>query len=487
MGYRILDNHHFKKGKFITALNDSSMNFSFSTWSLERLPEYIWIGFILDYYGRNEGMKRVHKICTKLHEITESIVFPKLSGIFSLNDDEQSRFYQEILRIISNDVLAPLTLIYTCSIEPLFSQYFVSPQISLEDRLNIIMNILRKTSDPQSELSTDIRYIVILYFSLSNKLYLKNQEQVDLLAQYPMMEHNNPTMKHARPFIRACEVAMSDLDKDISLAYSSLFWEKISIMTECELFMIQFEEEGRDTDQYIQCLWDVYSYLNELFIKASPLDNKMLVLLGIATYSFKRIKEVSDHKLSNAIVGRSSVRVLIENYIMMKYLLKNEMSREEIWKEFQEYGIGQFKLIFERSKEQAPVREDSHVNYKYLDILVKEFKGEHFLDMDTRYFDKKSIREKAEIVDEKELYGLYYDYDSAFEHGLWGAIRESSLLKCSNPLHRYHCVPDINDEQNLKSVWPDCMMVMNKTITLLDEVYGIPDLLLRGVLDFEKE
>jgi hypothetical protein len=294
-------------------------------------------------------------------------------------------------------------------------------------------------------------------------------------------------MKCARPFIRACEGAMSDLDKDTNLVYPSLFWEKISKMTDCELFMIQFEEEKGDTGQYIQCLRDIYSYLNELFTKTSPLDNKMLVLLGIATYSFKRIKEVSDHKLSNTIVGRSSVRVLIENYIMAKYLLQNETSREDIWKEFQEYGIGQFKLIVERSKEQAPVRENSHVDYKYLDILVKDFKNEYFLDMDTRYFDKKSIREKAEIVDEKELYGLYYDYDSAFEHGLWGAIRESSLLRCNNPLHHYHCVPDINDEQNLKSVWPDCIMVMNRTIKLLDEIYGIPDLLLGGVLDFEKE
>lgn len=42
--------------------------------------------------------------------------------------------------------------------------------------------------------------------------------------------------------------------------------------------------------------------------------------------------------------------------------------------------------------------------------------------MDTTYFDKKKIREKAIDVDEKDLFGLYYDYDSAFEHGLWGAI-----------------------------------------------------------------
>ena len=484
--YKVLDHHHLTKGKFVTTLNDPSLNFCFSKWSLERLPEYIWIGCILDYYGREGGMKKILVICTKLHEISESTVLPKLSEIFSLNDAEQSRFYQEILNIISKDVLAPLTLIFTYSKNPSFSQSFASPEISMNDRLDKIMDILRKTSDHQSELSTDIRYVVLCYLSLSNRFYLANQEQVDMLTQYPRMKHDNPMMKRARPFIRASEIGFSDFNSSANNEQASFFWERISKMTDCKLFKIQFEEEKRDTDQYIRYLQDIYSYLSEVFTKTSPLDNKMLVLLGIATYSFKRIKEVSDHKLSNTIVGRSSVRGLIENYIMIKYLIKNEPTHKDIWTDFQEYGIGQFKLIVERSREQTPIRENSHVDYKYLEILVRDFKNEMFLNMDTRYFDDKNIRDKAKIVDESQLYGLYYDYDSAFEHGLWGAIRESSLLSCNNPLHRYHCIPDINDEQNLKSVWPDCVMVMNKTINVFDEIYGIPDSLLKGILDFEK-
>ena len=82
-------------------------------------------------------------------------------------------------------------------------------------------------------------------------------------------------------------------------------------------------------------------------------------------------------------------------------------------------------------------------------------------------------------------YGLYYDYDSAFEHGLWGAIRESSLLKCTNPAHQYHCVPDIEDQNRLKSVLYDCVFIMNKTVQFLDSVYGIPKALLEGVVNYE--
>lgn len=107
--------------------------------------------------------------------------------------------------------------------------------------------------------------------------------------------------------------------------------------------------------------------------------------------------------------------------------------------------------------------------------------------MDTKYFDKQNIRLKATDVGEKELYGLYYDYDSSFEHGLWGAIRESSFLKCMNPAHKYHCVPDVENQNRMKSVLPDCIMIMNKTLMVLNELYAIPDHLLNGVINFEIE
>lgn len=66
-----------------------------------------------------------------------------------------------------------------------------------------------------------------------------------------------------------------------------------------------------------------------------------------------------------------------------------------------------------------------------------------------------------------------------------GAIRESSLLKCNNPTHQFHCIPDIDDKSRLKTVLPDCVMVMNKTISLLNEIYGIPEKIFDEVINFE--
>ena len=58
-----------------------------------------------------------------------------------------------------------------------------------------------------------------------------------------------------------------------------------------------------------------------------------------------------------------------EDYIMIKYLLKKENEKPNIWTEYQSYGIGQLKLIEKRFQAVAETLEKSHVEYKYLEII----------------------------------------------------------------------------------------------------------------------
>ena len=385
---------------------------------------------------------------------------------------------------MSKEALVPLTIFLTASKAPIFAECFYCSDQSVEDRCESLIQTMRDIMDHQSDESTDIRFVALYFNLLSGKVHLL-KEQVDLLAVYPTSQHTDEIMRMARPLVRSLEMMILTFEKVDSI-YLKEFWRCVSEMTDCSVFAIEFPEEKRNITAYMEKLYEVFAYLSELFITTNPLDEKMSVLLGIATYSYKRLKEIYEHQLFNSISGRSCVRVLIEDYIMMKYLVKNETSHDNIWRDYQLYGIGLYKLVLARHRESG-VSDESHFDEKFVEALVNEFKGEEFIDMDTKYFDKQNIRIKAESVDEINLYGLYYDYDSSFEHGLWGAIRESSLLKCNNPAHKYHCVPDINDKTRLKTVLPDCVMVMNKTISFLNELYGIPEQLLNEVVNFEIE
>ena len=73
------------------------------------------------------------------------------------------------------------------------------------------------------------------------------------------------------------------------------------------------------------------------------------------------------------------------------------------------------------------------------------------------------------------MYEIYYEYDTSYTHGLWGAIRESAMLICDNPAHLYHTVPDYSMEQTLFSVADDCEMLIKKVFVLLSDIVDFPD------------
>ncbi|WP_378955752.1 DUF5677 domain-containing protein [Pelosinus sp. sgz500959] len=472
MTHSKLSDHKFKKGKFITPWNEFMSEVGKeNSWYHGRQPEYLWLALIIDHYGKKIGLEKCCIIINKLRELAPDFFTPKFSRILELDQETQKELYKYILNIIDVCVLAPLTVIFTYSRFPDFALKFYSPQLSVDKRILKINTIMAEASNHQSHLSTDVRFIVIYCDLLSGKLQMQ-KEIIGLVLEYPKLSHDDEKMRMIRPTIRSMEMALIESDT-YDENYLNVFWEGVSRMSDCELFYVNLEEDAPDTEKYMHHVKTILQYYSDLLVSARPIDNKMLVLLGIATYSYKRILEVVEHELYNTISGRSIVRVLIEDYIMMKYLLQNESSHDDIWSEYQYYGIGQYKLIVERFRESGKVLSDSHVLYDYLDILVGEYKNKDFIDMDTSYFDRQNVRAKAISVGEKELFAFYYDYDSAFEHGLWGAIRESSLIKCNCPAHQYHCIPDLDDKQKLKSVWNDCVAVMNKTLSIIQDVYGL--------------
>jgi len=480
-----LSEHTFKKGRFITPLNSLPMMKELEdekSWTYGRMPEYIWIGLILKYFGREEGLKKLYYIISKIHNVAPDLYTVRLSEILKIDTNIQEEIYEYIISLGVKDAISPLTIFLTVSQAPVFAKYFYIYKQGIEDRCKAIVETMSEIMDHQSNEATDIRFVAVYFNILSGKMHLL-KEQVNLLISYPASKHIDEIMRVARPTVRSLEMMILTFENTDS-EYLKGFWRCVSEMTECDIFVINFPEENRSITAYMESLHEVFVYLSELLIASNMLDEKMNVLLGIATYSYKRLKEIYRHQLFNSISGRSCVRVLIEDYIMMKYLMKNEAFHENIWRDYRLYGMGLYKLVLARHRE-SDCLEESHFDEKYIEAIVNEFKGEEFINMDTRYFDKQNIRSKAESVNEKSLFGLYYDYDSSFEHGLWGAIRESSLLKCNNPAHKYHCVPDIEDEIVLKTVLPDCVMIMNKTILFLNELYGIPEQLLNEVINYE--
>ncbi|HWQ71144.1 MAG TPA: DUF5677 domain-containing protein [Desulfitobacteriaceae bacterium] len=467
-----LSEHDFKKGKFSTAFGEFiKQHGQENIWFLDRLPEYLWLLLILHRYGRKEGMARCARILSNIQSIAPQVALPKMSALLSLTEEVQRSIFGRIIEIVTAEVISPLTIIFTYSKNPCFAECFSVPNLSVEDRFDILKEVLKEAVNHQSDISTDIRFLIIYFEWLSGTLVME-KEMAELVFQYPQLSHEDVKIKLICTMIRSMEIAIPNSERDET--YLKLFWEGISQMDDCQLGYVGYDAVTKNVEEYVAALKKIMLYYSSVLNSITPLDNRLTVLLGIATYAYKRILEVVEHSLYNSISGRSAVRCVIECYIVTKYLLHEEHAHQDIWTEYQYYGIGQYKLIVERILESGKDIRESHVNAPYLDALVQEYIDKEFIEMDTSYFDRKNVREKAIIAGEKELFGFYYDYDSAFEHGLWGAIRESGMLKCTSPAHQYHCIPDIENIQKLPSVWNDCRDNMRKIIEVLRELYGLP-------------
>jgi hypothetical protein len=481
-----IEQHKNNKGYYTTPLNSipgmKPMN-KYESWFSGRMPEYIWIAIILDFYGREEGLRKIAYINKFIFQTAPEIVIPRLSTIIKLSEEKQRAIYNYIKTITTNEIFTELTVFLTHEKAPVFSECFYTNYETIAARCEVLIKTINKLKSQGSVLTNDTRFCVIGYFNLAGKIHVQPQEG-ELLVKYQDMNTESLEYEMAASMIRNMEGLILMTIEHPDEKYLNMFWECISMMTDCKVFVCDFGE-SKSLKAFNQKVYELLQYLRELYVNAYPLDKKLEIFTGIITYSYKRLKEVDEHNLYTSISGRSCVRSLIENFILSKYLITFENKKPEIWEDFEYYGLGQIKKIVLAERQNNAREEESHVAYKYLDILLNEFTMEEFTDIDARgYFDQTNIRKKAELVDEKELYKLYYDYDSQYDHCLWGAIRESAMLKCDNSAHQYHLVPDIDDEQKLKTIFYDCIFIMKKMVSFYATQIDIPEELIKGVIDY---
>jgi hypothetical protein len=466
-----------KKGVIETPLNNSLRNvITLSSWTKERMPEYLWLGLILMHSGRKEGFAKAGHILFKISNAVTSLSHPKLSMIFQLADNEQRIVYEIIKKIVDPVVLAPLTLLYRNSSHPLFNQYFYCSQFRVEDRMDILSEAVKIYTPHQSNEATDLRFLSLSLLLFAGRLHLPSDSLLSAaFTEYPYTDHNDEKMRSYRPTIRAAEGSGAFLGTDI--AFCKKFWRDIGMMTSCNPMVIKFDDNPGEYEEFITGCQKVLEYVLASHKEKSLSEDRFDVIVGSTNFALKVFAEIVGNSLGGDILGRHAVRTIIEIYIMLKYLLNKEVEHPQIWEEYKLYGISKYKLILLKARE-ADLNKTSHFIPPIADAIVNEIKWEEFIDVDLKYFDKQGIREKSIEVGEKELYDLFYDYDSNFSHGLWGAIRESSMLHCDNATHRYHSIPDIHLKQTLPDVKPDSLRIIKKIFIMLGTLYEFPKSLL---------
>lgn len=487
-----LAGHKWDRGLFQSRWNEIARPLEDEkSWAYGQLPEYIWLGLIIYKLGREQGIKTAIQLLKYLKELNPKIESCKFSTLLTQEEEVQKNIFNHIKLLVGNDVLESLTLVFDIHDYPIFNNCFFNGA-SIESRLSLIEKIMKNAMGHQTNFTTDIKYIVLFFLFYCGKIRLMQGQEhiINDLNDYVTLSHKNEKMQRIRPLIRSCFVTYQSTNAS-NIDFLNKFWEDLSTMSTCKLFTVDFASKedayNMDKDQCIVAYRNIFDYFISIKQEVFVLDEKMTVLLGLSVFAYNRFYEVHNHSLYNTLAGRSAVRGIFEVLIIMKYLIREEKNHDNIWRDYQLYGLGKYKLVCEVNKEKNNKlnNEGSHIPLPYLNILVEEFLRPEFLDIDTRYFDNTNIRKKAELVELSDLYTIYYEYLTSYEHGFWGSVRESSFVKCDNPAHQYHCIPSIDLHDNLTSVWNDCVTLMHHIIDVLKHEYGIPEKLLSEVNNFD--
>lgn len=142
--------------------------------------------------------------------------------------------------------------------------------------------------------------------------------------------------------------------------------------------------------------------------------------------------------------GSSITRALLESRIVLKWLIQR--NNPELYTRFKDYGRGRINLLKLHLEEYRNSLEDPSPdldrNIEYLNALVNQDIWEEFQDISIEgSFAGIDTRKMAEQVGLLSEYRLLFAPASASVHGEWGALDQSVLTVCENPLHRHHRIP----------------------------------------------
>lgn len=464
---------HRRTGKTLTPPFMRYRRVTLSAWSDDRLPEMLWACLLLATLPRRQVIGIMQRIATTTLEWTRQTANkPEGLGItHSALAELPQELRTKVMAIICQDLparraLAPLLLF------PELPGYSIWEE-SL-DRLDVepdwppLMQAVARTLYHQSQEATDARWMKVFFSLAAGQLHLPSEDSVREIVEYP--DYGD---QHAvRPTIRAGEGAMTGLQnmEGPSTNWPTTFWAKCLDETPCMRRVPAqstpvIPPAGTTTQQ-------ISSVRNNLIqhqfatLETTATDPRHDTSFGTALYSLSILEELLRIGAATSITARFALRTLLECAVTLAYLAHEDAP--DLWKSYRVYGAGQAKLaLLKLEEDEGPPQ---YVTLGELEELANEDVWQEFVEINLGHWDRTTILRMADKAGIRPLYDRYYPWTSAYLHGHWSAIRDSSLQHCMNPLHRLHRVPR-SSARPLPDVLVDACAIVDETLSVLANLY----------------
>jgi hypothetical protein len=255
---------------------------------------------------------------------------------------------QRIVQIIAKKPLGYSALRPVSAIESLPGRDHWRAAIGVEpdpNEFNALADAVVEFLDHQSEHSTDVRWLLLLFIGVAHKLQFpaSMKDRVEELLDFP----NRGDMRKVRPFIRASEIGlwMTKDGESLKFPWSAQFWKECHDRTPC----LQGDAEPiavpqPPPEELQPVVIRAIELLSEHWLAASPTTAVDATHEGTFTFVLYALTCLLEMLGANRtrITGRLLLRTLTDCRITLAYLQKK--NDPEFRGKFRRYGTGQAKL-----------------------------------------------------------------------------------------------------------------------------------------------
>lgn len=485
--YTTLEQHHRVKKRLVPPLNRLPAEMKFSRWVDERLPEMLWACLVHAILPRGEALAVFRQVALIAREFVDAPA--SVHELLPTHSNLATRHPQLIPQIVQLIVQKPLgyaALRPLIALESLPGREDWQKATGLEPdpgELNVLAEAIPDFLDHQSEQSTDVRWLLMLFSWLTKKVVLPTtmEERIKEVWDFP----NRGDLRKVRPFIRSGEQMLwiPPGDTDPLFPWSAQFWTECHERTHCIIVGPEPMNKSEPPSSEIgPVVVEALNGLSKHWIntsKTTAVDTVHEGMFAFVLYALTCLLEMLGRNRSR-VAGRLLLRTITECRITLAFLRhKNDPA---LWAKFRRYGVGQAKLILLKLKEAE--RPPHSISIETLERLANEDVWQEFVDIDLGSWAGVDLRKMAEESGTKDVYDAHYGWNSGFAHGHWAALRDVTLTTCLNPLHRVHRVPTGTD-RDLGDVVPDAIEIVEAMIDDLLRAYPGAEISLRKQVTIE--
>ena len=454
---------HSKKGSTLqTQLSETGIMRSVD-WPRDFLPEHLWIGALADELGVDHFHRAYDKFLDTLDNYWPDINHVAL-GLISdfqiLPEENRQAFIDE------NEVL--IEELFYCPIGRLLSYYpenpaswlllpkFQSVRLDPEEDLSKLRSLLVQLIPGKDEFSARVRLMPFRRQMKHGKVHFRrDMDIVEVLPKYPhgcTDEEKFYVESTARSMVN---MLLSDRPGFENQTWPKYFWRHNYDLAPCKAYEFKVsggkpmeQEDGEHLEAMLKHNTQfVKEYLDILpaKLKCDLYDpSRDEIFFGL----FSRVTRLyyillDDPSLWARDLAGIMLRCLAETAITFCYLAV--AGKETDFKKFIQYGEGQAKLLMLHLQDNYP--EDQSIEGFTAEDLSDELGGftPEFLDIELGHWSKKDTRKLAQQAGMERLYRLVFSPTSNDVHGSWFSLKNSNLLHCSEPLHRFHRLPGFSE------------------------------------------